>query len=295
MKCLETSIDVKRAELQELVLRWAKSNIRQYPWRKKCPVPYEIMVAELLLKRTTAASAARIYELFLRKYPGVDALAQATEEELAQDFKNVGLYAQRAKSVAKLSKYLIEHEAGSIPSTLDRLSKVPGLGSYSTRAVLSFGYGKSAAVVDANVVRVLRRVFEQQLPERPSTNLLQRLADSVLPEKSHREFNFALLDLGALVCRYAKPRCNLCPLANICDYTYLRQGSLEPNEPENSRVRQTRTEKSFSLLSLAKKAKVSKLTIINIEAGRTKPRPGTLRKLAEALEVPMDILTSIRG
>ena len=89
------------------------------------------MVAELLLKRTTAAAAARTYEPFLEKYPSVNSLAQATEEELAQDFKSIGLYAQRAKASTKLAQHLIEQEAGSIPSTLDGLSKAPGLGSYS--------------------------------------------------------------------------------------------------------------------------------------------------------------------
>ena len=290
MKCLEASIEVKKSEFQAAVLRWAESNIRRYPWRNKCRSPYEIMVAELLLKRTTAPAAARIYEHFLRKYPGVDALAQATEEELAQDFKPVGLYAQRAKAVTKLAQHLIAQEAGSIPSTLDRLIKTPGLGSYSARAVLSFGYGRPSAVVDANVVRVLTRVFQQDMPERPTTNLLQKLADTVLLEKSHREFNFALLDLGALVCRYAKPYCNLCPLFDVCDYTNVEQGSPRPKETVSSRVRQTRRDKGYSLVTLAENSKVSKLTIINIEAGRTNPRPDTLRKLAEALDVPMDVL-----
>ena len=285
MKYLETSTGIKRSEFQAAVLRWAESNMRPYPWRNKCRSPYEIMVAELLLKRTTAAAAARTYEPFLEKYPSVNSLAQATEEELAQDFKSVGLYAQRAKAVSKLAQHLTEQEAGSIPSTLDRLSKVPGLGAYSTRAVLSFGYGKPAAVVDANVVRVLTRVFQKDLPEHPSANFLQNLADAILPEKSHREFNFALLDLGALVCRYVKPRCDQCPLVNICDYANLKQGPAETNKPLTSRVRQTRMEKNLSLVKLARKAKVSKLTIINIEAGRTSPRPETIRKLADALGI----------
>ncbi len=290
MKYLETSIEVKRSEFQAAVLRWAKSNIRRYPWRNKCRSPYEIMVAELLLKRTTAAAAARIYEPFLRKYPGVYALAQATEEELTQDFKSVGLYTQRAKAVAKLAQHLIEQETGSIPNILDRLVKTPGLGNYSARAVLSFGYGMPEAVVDANVVRVLTRVFQQDMPKRPTANLLQKLADTLLPEKSHREFNFTLLDLGALVCRYVNPQCSLCPLSDICDYADVQHGPPKPTETVSSKVRQKRREKGFSLVKLARKAKVSKLTIINIEGGRTNPRPDTLRKLAKALDVPLAIL-----
>ena len=290
MKCLEILTGLKRSEFQAAVLRWAESNMRQYPWRNKWRGPYEIMVAELLLKRTTAAAAARTYEAFLEKYSDVNSLAQATEEELAQDFKSVGLYTQRAKTVVKLARYLIEQEAGSIPSTLDRLSRVPGLGSYSTRAVLSFGYGKPAAVVDANVVRVLTRVFRKDLPVHPNATILQKLADHILPIKAHREFNFALLDLGALVCRYVKPRCNVCPLVNICDYVNHQQAVQEEDMSFASRIRQVRMERNISLVKLSDKAKVSKLTIINIEAGRTNPRPDTIRKLADALGVCLEEL-----
>ena len=240
MKRLEASIELKRVNFQNAVLRWADSNIRHYAWRNKGRSPYEIMVAELLLKRTTAAAADHLYEEFLRKYPNIDALAQATEEELAQDFNSVGLYTQRAKAVAKLSEHLIEYEAGSTPHSLDRLSKVPGLGSYSARAVLSFGYGKPEAVVDSNVVRVLRRVFYQSMPERPTEKLFQELADAVLPKNTHREFNFAMLDLGALVCRYVRPRCNLCPLVSICDYTNSQQERPETEATIASNLRQTR-------------------------------------------------------
>ena len=293
MKRLEIAVEIKQAELQYVVLRWAESNTRRYVWRNNCRSPYEIMIAELLLKRTTAAAAAQAFEFFLWKYPNIDALAQASEEELSQDFKSVGLYTQRAKAVGKLAQHLVEHEAGSIPDTLDKLMRVPGLGSYSARAVLSFGYGKPTAVVDANVVRVISRVFQREIPERPTANLLQELADAVLPEKAHREFNFALLDLGALVCRYVNPRCNLCPLVNICDYTNLKQGPLETKGKVASRVRQARMEKNFSLVKLAKNAQVSKLTIINIEAGRTKPRLETLKKLANVLDVQIAALTDI--
>ena len=295
MKRLETAVEVKKTELQSAVLRWAVSNTRHFVWRNNCRSPYEIVVAELLLKRTTAAATAHVYEFFLWKYPNVDALALASEEELSQAFKSVGLYTQRAKAVGKLAQYLIEHEAGSIPNTLDQLIKVPGLGSYSARAVLSFGYGKPAAVVDANVVRVLSRVFQKEIPERPTANLLQQLADAVLPEKAHREFNFALLDLGALVCRYVKPHCNLCPLVNICDYHKLGQEPRHEKKTVALRVRQARLEKNFSLIKLAEDAHVSKLTIINIEAGRTKPRPETLKRLADALSVSMAALTDSEG
>ena len=292
MTRLDKSLKVKKPLLQVAVLRWAESNIRLYEWRNKCRSPYEIVVAELLLKRTTAAAAANIYEHFLMKYPTVGALAQATEEELVQDFRSIGLHTQRAEATVKLAQHLANNEAGVVPSTLDRLIKVPGIGGYSARAVLSFAYGRPTAVVDANVVRVLTRVFEREVPERPSVKLVQEIADTVIPEAEHRQFNFAMLDLGALVCRYAEPHCNLCPLAHICDHT-SRPKVLREKKALSFRIRKVRREKGISLVKLAQNAKVSKLTIINIEAARTNPRPETLEKLAKALGVSIDILTGL--
>ena len=291
MTCLDTSIEVKRPTFQVAILGWAESNIRHYVWRDKCRSPYEIMVAELLLKRTTATAVAHIYEHFLRKYPNVTTLAQATENNLIQDFKSIGLHTQRARSAVKLAQYLINFEANAVPSTFGRLTKVPGLGSYSARAVLSFGYDEPTAVVDANVVRVLGRVFERGISERPSIKLFQEISDAVIPKAEHRQFNFAMIDLGALVCRYAKPNCSLCPLASICDHNHLSRQSSTAKQEIPSRARQVRREKGLSLVELARKANVSKLTIINIEAGRTSPRPETLGKLAEALSVPISSLT----
>ena len=291
MENIPTSTDAKKSEFQAAVLEWAKSNTRRFPWRNRCRSAYEILVAEVLLKRTTASAVVRIYDAFLEKYPCIGVLAQATEEELTRDFYAVGLYKQRAKAVARLARHIIDLHGGSTPNTLSNLSRVPGLGSYSARAVLSFGFGEPAAVVDANVVRVLERVFQRDMPDRPTLGFLQRLADSLLPKIQHREFNFALLDLGSLVCRYVKPNCNVCPLVDLCDHANLPEKSIEAKKSYASRVRQARKNNNLTLVKLAQKAMVSKLTIINIEAGRTNPRPETMMKLAEALGVPVTNLT----
>jgi A/G-specific adenine glycosylase len=248
------------------------------------------LIAELLLKRTTATSAARTYGPFLSQYPTLAHLASATEEGLARDLAPVGLYNQRAKALLKLAKYLMGHEAEALPSSLDRLLKVPGLGDYSARAILSFGYGVPAAVLDANVARILSRVFQASLPPRPTQSLLQALADVLMPEDSHQQYNFGLLDLGALVCRYVDPGCAACDLNTICDYYQgdNRRGKWDVR----SRLREMRLTKQMSLVALSKLTGVSKLTIINIEAGRTRPREETIKRLAFGLGVPPEDLSS---
>ena len=293
MNYSEVRKEKKKPAFQTAVLRWSKSNTRWFPWRSHSRSSYEILVAELLLKRTTATAAASIYETFLMKYPSIDVLSNASEGQLAQDLEGVGLYRQRARATYRLAQYLVDFGDGRVPATLSDLLKVPGIGEYSARAILSFGYGRPAAVVDNNVVRVLGRVFQDLMPEHPSPGLLQELADTLLPERGHREFNFGLLDLGALVCRNVRPHCNSCPLRDICDYASSREYPSPKKESTVPRLRELRTQRNLSLLNLAEKAQVSKLTIINIEAGRTKPRPATLKKLAEALEVTLASLMSI--
>ena len=116
-----------------------------------------------------------------------------------------------------------------------------------------------------------------------SKSTIQDIADQLVPPKAHRDFNFALIDLGSSVCRPAKPLCNECPLRLHCDY------AIAPKEPPRSSLRADRLSQGFSLLELARRAGVSKLTLINIEAQRTKPRADTLRKISQALDEENDL------
>jgi A/G-specific adenine glycosylase len=248
-------------------------------------------VAELLLKRTTATAARRVYEAFINEFPSIRAIADSPEDNLATALAKVGLQWQRARAIKALALHLIEVEVGEIPCDLGRLLAVPGLGEYSARAVLSFGFGIPSAVVDANVERVLTRVFQDALPRRPSQRLLQEIADDLVPREFHRDYNLGLLDLGALICRYVDPLCEECPLSSICDYYNRNKTRLIKEAPgkyetaTGARLREIRKAKGVGLVNLARLSGVSKLTIIRIESGKTTPRPETLRKLAAALQV----------
>ena len=199
------------------VLEWAGQNSSDFPWRLSRS-PYEILVAELLLKRTTATAAARIYEGFLVRFPSLQVVASAPDEELVRALSGVGLQHQRASAIRHLADWLLSKYDGRIPGDLGSLLEVPGLGSYSATAILSFGYGVRVAILDANVERILIRVFGDTLPPRPSRTLLHEVAQTLLPKDGHRDYNYGLLDLGRLVCRYVDPRCGECPLASVCDY-----------------------------------------------------------------------------
>lgn len=269
----------RRQTVRQRLVTWAADHLRGYPWRQPDTHPYNILVAELLLKRTTATAAARMYAPLLERYPTLNRLAMVSEDDLAHDLNPLGLSRQRARSIKKLSLALLESH-GLIPTTFAELRSLPGLGDYAARAIMSFAHDVPVAVVDGNVERIFRRVFQRAIGAGASRATVQAVADMLLPRKRHRTFNFALLDLGALVCRPARPLCQSCPLQRLCDYA---------NGPADSRaatrLRTTRTSRGISLSKLAALAGVSKLTIINIEAGRTRPRPQTTWKLACALGV----------
>ncbi len=191
---------------------------RSYPWREKQRSPYEILIAEVTLKRTTATAASRMYEGFLSKFGNIYALNRAAEDEIAASLARIGLHNQRAKALKNLAAHLVEHSAGKVPLGLSELLEVPGIGDYTARAVQSFGHGIPAAIVDSNVERIIRRVFLESFGTSLGSRQLQEVADMILPQEQHRSYNFGLLDIGALVCKPLRPDCSNCPLISVCDY-----------------------------------------------------------------------------
>ena len=207
------------SEVRRALLGWAELHLRDYPWREDGVSVYQVLIAEVLLKRTTARAAARTYESFIARFPDLTSLSEAEVESIERALLQVGLYRQRAKGLKQMVDYLEREHDGQIPNDLASLERVPHLGPYSARAVLSFAHRQPAAIVDSNVMRVLGRLYRGRLGKSPTTADVQVLANAILPEESHRDFNLALLDLGATVCRYDTPRCNVCPLTKFCDYS----------------------------------------------------------------------------
>ena len=278
------------------VLHWGAQNFSDFPWRRSRSA-YEILIAELLLKRTTATAAARVYEDFLVMFPSLRDVASAPDEELVSALSRVGLQHQRARAMKHLAGWLLSKHDGNIPGDLKGLLEVPGLGDYGATAILSFGHGVPASVLDTNVERILLRAFESTLPPRPSRTMLRELAQSLLPRDRHQDYNYGLLDLGRLICKYSDPKCAECPLASVCDFYSKSAGEVHRVARESvtalpSKLAAIRRDRGLSLKRLAEIAKVSKLTVIRIESGRTSPRRETLEKLGKALQVCPDELSS---
>jgi len=212
----------KEERFTQRLLEWFNVNKRTFPWRKTTN-PYKILVAELLLRKTTANQVNNIYNKFFRAFPSSNELSRATESEIAKIIRPLGLQNQRARSLHKISVELVA--SGGVPEEEDKLISLPGVGQYCSDAVRCLAYGYVTPMVDRNVVRVVDRVFSV-LPSRMNP-LGETAAKSVreftkrsllLMSRESRTLNLALLDFASKVCKANNPLCPSCPLEDLCDW-----------------------------------------------------------------------------
>jgi len=204
-------------QFQRKVLNWSTKNLRSFPWRKQNITPYKIFVAEMLLKRTTAKAAQVVYPGILRKYPDITKLSTAKEKDLVTLVKPIGYY-QRAKEMISASKFIVRNFGGKIPSDKSSLQSIPYVGDYTSGAILSLAFKKPFAMLDSNVNRIISRVFFGANSQPHITKGVRDIAQELVPETEHRQFNLAMLDLGGMVCLPKNPKCHLCPLKNFCKF-----------------------------------------------------------------------------
>jgi len=200
-----------------LLLKWWSTYKRDFPWRNTTD-PYKILIAELLLRKTTSTQVAKIYKPLIERYPTPKSLANACEEELKQMIKSLGMENQRAKILTEIAKSLCERYGGIVPQDLEKLLTLPGVGLYTASAVRCLAYGEREPMVDTNAIRVLQRVFAYNTNKtRPRTDQhLWELARSLIPLDNAKHYNLALIDFASLICRPLKPRCKKCPVKEIC-------------------------------------------------------------------------------
>ena len=199
------------------VLAWAESNLRDFEWRRGRASPFRIFLVEMLLKRTTAAAAATVYPVIVKKFPNVRALAAARPSEIKEIISPIG-YPQRAREMVTAASFVVENLGGRLPNDKDRLLEIPFVGDYTASAILSLAFGRPYAMVDSNVNRVISRALCGKNPVPHITNGIRELAKSVLPAGRHREFNLAMLDIGGTVCLPRYPKCPICPLTKTCKF-----------------------------------------------------------------------------
>jgi len=208
----------------ERLLAWWESNKQQFPWRKESD-PYRILIAEMLLRKTTARQVATIYKDFLRFFPDPKSLAEASIESLEIILKPLGMYKVRARILKDLGRVLVTKFSGYVPRSKHELLSLPGVSEYTANAVLCFAYNKEVPLVDTNVIRILYRVFVLKSDRKRAKDdpKIWRFVQEILPKGRARDFNLALIDFAHKICRPKNPICSSCIMLDICSSPEIKE------------------------------------------------------------------------
>jgi len=203
--------------LSSKLLNWYNKNKRPLPWRASGISPYAVWVSEIMLQQTRVETVIPYYEKWMRLFPTVQALAQASEHDVLNAWEGLGYYS-RSRNFQKAAKIVAEQYNGELPRDLDQLRRLPGIGRYTVGALASIVFGRDEPALDGNLKRVYARLFDVMEPvDSPlGETILWKLAKDNLPKGKAADFNQALMDLGATICLPKNPRCLLCPVMSEC-------------------------------------------------------------------------------
>jgi len=198
------------------ILSWYESHKRDLPWRDSAN-PYQVWVSEIMLQQTQVETAIPYYHRFLSRFPTVQSLAAASQDDVLKAWENMGYYS-RARNLHVAAGHVVERFGGKIPQGWEELMSLPGIGKYTAGAILSMAFGLPVPAVDANVRRVISRLFavEDPIDQSETAQRIWELAETLVPSKGAGRFNQALMDLGATICRARDPKCSVCPAHTHC-------------------------------------------------------------------------------
>ena len=205
------------------LLRWYQEFGRELPWRETRD-PYAIWLSEIILQQTRVQQGWDYWERFMRRWPTVELLAAASEDEVLREWQGLGYYS-RARNLHAAARQIVE--MGTFPSDYQLIRQLKGVGDYTAAAIASMAFDLPSAVVDGNVYRVLARHFGISTPINSTEGKKEfaMLAQQLLPEEQAAAYNQAIMDFGAIQCTPHSPACLLCPLQESC--AALREGRVE--------------------------------------------------------------------
>ena len=218
------------------LLEWFRENGRDLPWRQTKD-PYAIWLSEIILQQTQVKQGWDYWERFMHRWPIVDALAAATEDEVLREWQGLGYYS-RARNLHYAAKQIVA--LGHFPNTLDEIKQLKGVGDYTAAAIGSIAFDLPAAVVDGNVYRVLARYFGIDTPINTTEGkkVFAAMAQELLPIDKASDYNQAIMDFGAIQCTPQSPRCLLCPLAESCEALHAGRVAELPVKQKTLKVRE---------------------------------------------------------
>ena len=221
--------------VSKALLEWFDLHKRPLPWRQHY-TPYEVWISEVMLQQTQMERGVAYFQRWMKRFPDVRSVAEASEEEILRYWEGLGYY-RRARFLHQAAKAMVEKHEGKVPDSQEELSALPGLGNYTVAAILGIAYQKDIVSIDANVERVFSRLLDIDSPVKkaPAADIIKKESRRFLPEGQSRAYNQALMELGALICGKS-PQCLRCPLAEWCE---AHKKGLEKERPvavEKSRI-----------------------------------------------------------
>jgi A/G-specific adenine glycosylase len=202
--------------ISERLINWFENNHRKMPWRETKDA-YTIWLSEIILQQTQVIQGQPYFEKFIAKYPTIEHLAQANEDEVLKLWQGLGYYS-RARNLLFNAKYICQNLKAQFPKTYHELIQLKGVGEYTAAAIASFAYDEAEAVVDGNVIRVISRLFMVDLPynKADGKKLIKQLAYQILDTLNPAKHNQAMMELGATICKPTNPMCDKCPVQMHC-------------------------------------------------------------------------------
>ncbi|WP_462324210.1 A/G-specific adenine glycosylase [Desulfoplanes sp.] len=209
--------------IQKNILAWFAQNRRDLPWRRDYG-PYKVWISEIMLQQTQMERGVDYFKRWITRFPTVESVADAHEDDVLKLWEGLGYY-QRARNLHKTAKIITDRYGGRFPDGEKELESLPGIGPYTAAAIASIAFNRPVAVLDANVTRVLARIFDIDTPVSKSSTraVLASRATALLPTDQARNFNQAMMELGALVCTKT-PKCLSCPIMSQC--ASLEKGNI---------------------------------------------------------------------
>ena len=272
---MTTRNSVRERELVTAVARWFRQSARPLPWRNSETSPWGVLLSEVMAQQTPVARVAPLWLEWIERWPTLSDLANASPADVVRAWGKLG-YPRRALNLHAAATRIRDEFGGEVPSDVDALESLPGIGSYTARAVAAFAFGQRVPVVDTNIRRVLARaVLGIAEPEPPRVRADMDLMESVLPTSAKESVavNAGIMELGAVICTARAPKCDECPIAQQC--AWVLAGS--PANAGRTRTPQKKYEGSVRqargvILALARKHAVVSTKDIGIAVPDTSKR-----------------------
>jgi len=217
---------------RESLLSWYAKAGRDLPWRKGCD-PYDIWVSEIMLQQTQVKTVIPYYLRWLAQFPTIEQLAKADLQHVLKAWEGLGYYT-RARNLHRAAQEVVQHHGGVFPTELEDVLALPGIGRTTAGGILSAAFNQPVAILDGNVKRVLARLVALPVPPAKATNQLWQLSETLLDREHPKDFNQALMDLGATLCTPKHPNCPSCPWIPYCQAYNLGMQSQLPMRETSS-------------------------------------------------------------